>query len=59
MAAPGANPTFTLANAMFDWGTMDSALFYGNTKASRIVTELFDDDYTTCMDKTYVSWMMT
>ena len=54
MAAPGANPPFMLANAIFDCGITDAALFDGNTKASRIATEIFDDDFTSCMDKTYV-----
>ena len=54
MAAPGANPPFTLANAMSDCGITDAALFDGDTKASRIATEVFDNDFTSCMDKTYV-----
>ena len=54
MAAPGANPPFTFANAMFDCGITDDVLFDGNTKASRIYNELFDDDFMSCMDKTYV-----
>ena len=53
-AAPGANPPFTLANAMLDSGITDAALFYGNMKAIRIATELFDDDFTSCMYSTYV-----
>ena len=55
MAAPGANPPFTLANALFDCGITDATLFDGDTKASRIATELFDDDFTSCMDKTHVN----
>ena len=54
MAAPGANPPFKLANAIFDCGITDATLFDGDMKASRIATELFDDDFTSCMDKTYV-----
>ena len=54
MAAPGANPPFTLVNAMFDCGITDAVLFYRNTKAIRIATEIFDDDFTSCMDKTHV-----
>ena len=54
MSAPGANPPFTLENAMFDCGIMDAILFDGDTKASRISTELFDDEFTSCMDKRYV-----
>ena len=54
MEEPGANPHLTLANDMFDWGITDAVLFDGDTKASRIATELFDDNFTSCMDKTYV-----
>ena len=54
MAEPGSNPPFTLVNAMFDCGITDAILFDGDTKASSIATELFDDDFTSCMDKTYV-----
>ena len=39
---------------MFDCGIMDAILFEGDTKASRIATELSDDDFTSCMDKMYV-----
>ena len=53
-AAPGANPPFTLANAMFNCGIMNAALFDGNMKASRIATELFNDNFTSCMYSTYV-----
>ena len=54
MAALGANPPFTLANAMFDCSITDAKSFDGDTKTSRIATEIFDDDFTPCMDKTYV-----
>ena len=54
MAAPGANTPFTIANAVLDCGITDAALFDGDTKASRISTELFNDNFTPCMDKTYV-----
>ena len=54
MAAPGANPPFTLAIAMFNCSITDPVLFHADTKASRIATEIFDDNFTSCMDKTYV-----
>ena len=54
MSAPGANPPFTLANALCDYSITDAVLFDGDTKASRIATELFDDNFMSCMDKTYV-----
>ena len=53
-STPGANPPFTLANAMFDCGIIDAELFDGDMKASRIATELFNNDFTLCMDKMYV-----
>ena len=54
MAAPDANPPFTLANAMLDFGITDAILFDGDTKSSSIATELFDEDFTSCMDRTYI-----
>ena len=49
----GLNPTFTVEKTIFDCGVMDVALFNGNRKADRMATELFDDDFSFCMDKTY------
>ena len=53
MAAPGANPPFTLANAVFNCGITDALLFYRITKVIRIATEIFDDDFASCIGKTY------
>ena len=53
-ASSGANPPFALANVMSDCGITNAALFDSDTKASSIATELFDDEFTSCMDKTYV-----
>ena len=53
-AAPGANPPITIVNAMLDCGITDAELFDGNTKARRVATELFDNDFTSFMYKTYV-----
>ena len=39
---------------MFDCGITDAVLFDGDTKTSRIATDLFDDDFTSGMDTTYV-----
>ena len=55
MAGTSANLPFKLANAMFDCGITDALLFDSDTKKIRIATELFDDDFTSCMDKTYVN----
>ena len=49
----GVNPPFTIANAIFDCGVTDGALFNSNTKADRISDELFDDDFLSCMENTY------
>ena len=54
MAAPGANPPFTPANTMFYCGITDAVLFDGDAKASRIATEIFDDNFASCMYKTDV-----
>ena len=54
MAAPGANPPFTLTNDMFDCGIAYDVLFDGDTKSIRIATEIFDDNFMSCRDKTYV-----
>ena len=39
---------------MFDCGITDDVLFYRNTKVSRSAAELFDDNFTPYVDKTYV-----
>ena len=54
MSTLGANTPFTLANAMFGCGITDAVLFDGDTKASRITTELFDEDFMSFMDKTHI-----
>ena len=51
---PGANLPFMIANDMFDCGITDAAIFDNNTKSSRIDTEIFDDHFTSCMNKTNV-----
>ena len=43
-----------LANPMSDCGITDATLFDGDTKAIRIATEIFDNDFTSCMDNTYI-----
>ena len=54
MTATGTNPPFALVNAMFDCGITYAVLFDGDTKSSSIATELFDEDFTSCMDNTYI-----
>ena len=54
MAALGPNPPFMLSNAMFDCSITYAVLFDGNTKSIRIATDIFNDNFTSCMDKTYL-----
>ena len=59
LAAPPVHPAapvvapFTVANAMYDCGITDATVFQGISKAERIASEVFDDDFSSCMDKTY------
>ena len=46
MAAP-----FTVLDAIVACGVDNAARFDGNTAAQRIATDIFDDDFQTCMDK--------
>ena len=48
MAAP-----FTVLDAMILSGINNGDLFNGLTPAQRMVTEIFDDDFDSCIDKTY------
>ena len=54
MAAPGANTPFTLANDMLDYGITDAVLFDSDTKAIRIATDLFDNEFFSFVDKMHV-----
>jgi hypothetical protein len=49
MALP---PQYTVYNAIMLCGVIDPTYFNGTTKAERIATEIFDDDFQSCMDKT-------
>ena len=49
----GFNPHFTVVNTIFDCSVTYGALFYGNKKSDRMAAELFDDDLSSCMEKTY------
>jgi hypothetical protein len=50
---PPAVPAFTIRDAMIACGVNDADLFDGDTPAARIATDLFGDDYATCMDKSF------
>ena len=50
-ARPGANPPFTVANVVFICGINIPTLFQGDSQEKRISSELFDDNFMSCMDK--------
>ena len=43
---------YTVRMAIASCGVNDVTLWNGQTKAQRIAFDMFDDAYTTCMDKT-------
>ena len=43
---------YTVHNAMVTCGVDDLLLFNGSSAATRIATECFDDDFSSCLDKT-------
>ena len=49
---PGANPLFTVTNAMFICGIDSPMLFQGDSQAERIAGEVFDDAFLSCVYKT-------
>jgi hypothetical protein len=51
MAAPVQ--VFTLLDAIVACGVDNVVQFQGATKAQRIATDIFNDDFTTCMDKSH------
>ena len=48
---PGANPPFTVANTIFICGIDSPTLNQGDSQADHIDSEVFDDDFVSCMDK--------
>ena len=48
MAAPAA---FTVLDAIIACGVDNAIQHNGNTAAERIATDIFNDDFQTCMDK--------
>ena len=44
---------FNILDAMITYGVNYVNVFLGNTPAFRLATEIFGDDFTTCMDKTF------
>ena len=53
MAVPAAAIVFTVQDAMIACGIDNVTLFDGSPPTTRIATDLFDDNFTACMDKTY------
>ena len=45
-------PPFSVEQAMIDCGVSVNVIFEGDTHAQRIATDIFGDDFHTCMDKT-------
>ena len=46
-------PEFTVEEAMVECDIDDEDQFEGRTAAERIASDLFQDDFKTCMDKTF------
>ena len=46
-------PVYTVRDAMIACGINDTKLFMNETEAQRIATDLFQDSFNTCMDKTF------
>ena len=53
MAVPAAEIFFTVQDAMIACSIDKVMMFDGSPTTTRISTDLFDDDFTACMDKTY------
>ena len=45
LVRPGANPPFTVANAMFICGIKSPALFQGDSQAEQVSGKVFDHDF--------------
>jgi hypothetical protein len=45
-------PPFTIEQAMIDCGVSENIIYDGDTQAERMSTDIFGDEFQTCMDKT-------
>ena len=45
--------TFTIRNSLIACGVNDFALYEGETAAARLDNDIFGDDFSACMDKTF------
>ena len=52
MAAAAPPPVFTVTDAIIACGVDTIVIFDGANRAQRIAADIFDDDFTTCIDKT-------
>ena len=48
-----AAPVFTIRNAMIACGLDNHAIFAGEMQAQRFATKVFDNNFTSCMDKIF------
>ena len=46
-------PVFTVFDAMVSSGVSDNDNFQGRSSAQRIAADIFEDDFTTSMEKTF------
>ena len=53
MAVPAAAIVFTVQDAMIACGIDNVTLFDDSPPTTRIATDLFDDNFTACMEKNY------
>ena len=45
--------TFTIRNALIACGVDNVALYDGETASARLANDIFDDEFSACMDKTF------
>ena len=50
---PGVPTRYTILEAMGECGVTNQDLFEDKTQAERLASDLFSDDFNTCMDKTH------
>ena len=53
MTGTMAAVTFTIRNSLIACGVDDVTLYDGETAAARLANDIFDDDFSACMDKTF------
>ena len=53
MTGTMAAVTFTIRNALIACSVNNVALYEGETAAAQLENDIFDDDFSACMDKTF------